>query len=354
MTTTNDGDGRKVDSNDGEVNKKKTLLIFKKKRVASSGRKIARLSGESLRQPRTSRVAATSQVCGESLSDCGGVESLQNDDQNSSYFVDLGPIMCDTWELIRSLQQERPITDQKCLAIPLSSPSPDILCILECQLYAGGLDQTVVMRDLTELSHTNQIRRLSPPKSTATFTSQDVQLPTVLLTRQDFDRGVRDALQNYKGSSMLPFPQQQHAIEWFLANVQTSQGDRISESDLEMLWKKAYHKSPIFSSNGSIDTSVCRNVLEFLVQIQVLLPCYSENFYQLWLPSWPIVLRAWSNASKSIFAQLKRSNYKERSLASLARSTCPIPIPLIIQYLVSLDRIQLVDKPCGKVVQLPK
>jgi hypothetical protein len=100
-------------------------------------------------------------------------------------------------------------------------------------------------------------------------------------------------------------------------------------------------------------------VLQELQRIQVLLPCHSTDTYQLWLPEWGTVLAAWDRATTKLVQTLKRSassstRRQERSEQSLLQQDpySPIPRTLLIHWLTIQGRVQVVQRPYGKFVQL--
>ena len=267
-------------------------------------------------------------------------------------------VSCDTLQLMQSLQKTSP---ERCLPIPLSASSI-ISAVLECNLYAAGLVESIVARELADLLNSSQIRKLSQPKSTIAVAPKnysDIPIPTILITNDDYCRGVLDAhesrLTRDEETLSLSLPQKHCAIDWFLDNLKLWTGARISLPDFERTWNR--NQRPISddapSNSAPVPNLTLEEILAYLVEIQVLLPCYGEGSYQLWLPAWPMVMQTWSKTCTSLVAQLKRSQFKERSLTSVCKNKgSPIPMTLIVDYLSVLGKIEVLDKPAGKFLKL--
>ncbi|KAL7580228.1 hypothetical protein ACA910_012970 [Epithemia clementina (nom. ined.)] len=270
-------------------------------------------------------------------------------------------LLCDTFQLIQSLQSATH-PHQTCLPIPLSPSGRDILAVLECQLYGAGLIEAAVSSDLSYLLNNNHLLKLSSPKSRIAFASKsdfDIPSPSVILTRTDYCRGVQDAQGRHvttaDTSSPLPsIQQQQYAVAWFLKNLEHWPGERIAVSDIEKVWNHTQQAENAAGNCTAKETSRnLEDILRHLVKIKVLLPCHSEESYQLWLPSWPLVLQAWGTSCTSLIAQLKRSQYKERSLSALGKNrSSPIPMALIVDFLTSMGKTVVVEKPAGQFLKL--
>jgi hypothetical protein len=260
----------------------------------------------------------------------------------------------DTLLAIQSLGR-RPETS---LSIPMTGGRV-IPSILDSQLYpilqndddvAGDV---AVSQEIQDLLTAGTICKLTAPLAPGSMTSSAMisSLSIILLT-EDYLRAVQDGVERHRGIPLV--------ASWFVAHLKdwTSGGNRISLSDLE----KSYNDNHLESSNSNNDSSVSTTqyslpqVLQELQRMQVLLPCHSTDTYQLWLPEWGTVLNAWDRATKKLVSTLKRSTSmrQERSEQSLLQQDpySPISRPLLVHWLTVQGRVQVVQRPYGKFVQL--
>lgn len=145
----------------------------------------------------------------------------------------------------------------------------------------------------------------------------------VYIRLTDYQRAVR---------AILP-PSQ----SWFVDHVGDYKSTRISKQ----FFQKYYHGNDISSA------------LKSLVQHEVILPISSEDdCYQLWLPKWPLVIKAFREASQKVMSCLKRSYQKERSLSALRQPYSPISTSLVVDWLVFNGHVAKVERPSGTFVKL--
>jgi hypothetical protein len=88
---------------------------------------------------------------------------------------------------------------------------------------------------------------------------------------------------------------------------------------------------------------------------QVLLPTSAgHESYQLWLPSWGVVLQALGTAATKILAEVKRNHYRERSTTSLQKMLqySPIPVAVLVSRLVASRQVQRIQRPSGQFLKL--
>jgi hypothetical protein len=176
----------------------------------------------------------------------------------------------------------------------------------------------------------NTIRTLSSPSR-----GEATPLQIILFT-SDYERAVRDSVVNEATAT---------ATEWLLAQLAHLTSQRIARGDFEERWSK----SPL----QKIGQQNLEHVLAILVRQQVLLGSPLEGTYQLWLPSWGLVLKAWEKARKLVVLQLKRSSYKERSIQALEQTYSPISTSLLLTWMESVGQVEMIERPAGKYVRLP-
>lgn len=273
-------------------------------------------------------------------------------------------LLSDTLCMIQSLQSQ-----SLSIPIPLCSDSnkESIFGIMECQLYKSGLCHKTVSREIAELLHNNKIRKLLLPTSNFAVandevsnyqSSCDVPPPIIYITTEDYCRAAYHAhdrscnteefsLSGQKNSFTLA--SKNFAINWFQRNLRFWNMEKILKSDFERVWVDHEKHEALDRNAGPLN-----DTLEYLVNIQVLLPNHGDGAYQLWLPSWPLVMKTWVKRCSSIMVQLKRSFLKEKSMSTFTKQnhSCPIPASLFLEYLVSLHLVKVEKKPAGEFVKL--
>jgi hypothetical protein len=275
-------------------------------------------------------------------------------DNNDNEFDDMMPSTwmhgappSDTLLAIQSLGR-RPETS---LSIPITG-GRDIPSILDSQLYPilqnddDVAGDAAVSQEIQDLMKQGTICKLTAPLAPGSMVSsaQMISSLSILLLTDDYLRAVDDAVERHHGIPLV--------ASWFVAHLRdwTSGGSRISLSDLEASYINNNNNSAV-STQYSLP-----QVLHELQRMQVLLPCHSTDTYQLWLPEWGTVLSAWDRATKKLVQTLKRSTSKrqERSEQSLLQQDpySPIPRPLLVHWLTVQGRVQVVQRPYGKFVQL--
>lgn len=222
------------------------------------------------------------------------------------------------------------------LPLPAETSDAEVFGVLECQLYdrldIEDREGSCVSHDIARLLTQNRLRKLASQPSA-------VHGVAVLLRTSDYVRAVWSATRHHDGRTEV--------VEWWLTRViPTMTSERVTEDHVEACWQK----HPMPERVGAILTELQR--------IQVLLPCSvasaSRALYQLWLPNWGTVLKAWHVASTKLLAHLKRSRYGERSLSSCLQPHSPIPTRLVVDWLASQDKVRVVTRPAGKFVQIVK
>lgn len=241
--------------------------------------------------------------------------------------------------------QQRP---NMSIAIPLPFDSSHFIHgVLEIHLHQRLQDAS---QQLAELLESNKIRRLTAPSRGAPNPLQ------VVLFTSDYERAARNTivsvdhhddakqpaqLPNNSNGCFQPPNQSAAAVEWLIRQLSFLRGRRIAEADLREQWKA----DPI--PGQSLD-----RILETLTRQQLLLGSSLEQYYQLWLPTWGVVLQAWETARRKVLMNLKRSFYKERSMQAVQQKYSPIPTSLLLDWMESMGQVEIVDRAAGKFVRL--
>jgi len=237
---------------------------------------------------------------------------------------------------IQALQQN---TDT-CVSIPIPSDTGNyIKGVLELHLYRqlhadDSRGDTAVSRELADLLATNTIRKLSSP-------SRELNPLQVILFATDYERAARNTI--LRDSSSSSSSSNEAATEWMMRQLPHLTGQRIAYADLQRRW----------SVDSVMGGQTLDRVLETLTRQQLFLLAPMERSYQLWLPTWGVVLQAWETARKKALMNLKRSSYKERSLSAMQQKYSPISTTLLLDWMESIGQVELIDRPAGKFVRLP-
>ena len=228
---------------------------------------------------------------------------------------------------IQSLQQNADTS----IAIPIPSDTGNyIKGVLELHLHRqmqhdGSRGDTAVSRELADLLACHTVRKLSSP-------SREINPVQVIVFAADYERAARK-------NNMEPSSDE---TEWMMRQLPHLTGHRIAYADLRERW----HVDAV--TGQTLD-----RVLEILTRQQLLLLSPLEQSYQLWLPTWGVVLQAWETSRKKALMNLKRSSYKERSLSAMQQKYSPISTVLLLDWMESIGQVELIDRPAGKFVRLP-
>lgn len=229
---------------------------------------------------------------------------------------------------IQSLQQDANTR----LAIPLPQDTSHYLHgVLELHVYRKMPDagDNVVSCELAQLHADNTIRTLSSP-------SRQACPLQVLVFTTDYVRAARQTIRPNDAPS-------QQATEWMIRQLPHLIKSCLAYTD----WQAQWEADPV--AGTSLD-----RVLDTLTrQQELLLTQPLDESYQLWLPTWGVVLQAWDTARQKVLANLKRSSYKERSLRALQQPYSPISTPLLLDWMESMGEVEIVDRPAGKFVRMP-
>jgi hypothetical protein len=225
------------------------------------------------------------------------------------------------------------------LAIPLLE-GQQIAGVLESQLYPilqAAESDTAVSQEMQDLLQAGSLCKLTAPVVRGAFTPKKAALSIVVLTA-DYQRGIQDAVHRHFGNIEIAAWFSEHLSDW------TGCSNRIAKTDLEESYQHC-SLQPHYTTD---------QVLQELQRVQVLLPCHANDTYQLWLPEWGTALAAWDRAATKLVQFLKRSQRQERSLATVEQQDAysPIPRQLLLHWLIIQARVQLVERPYGKFVQL--
>lgn len=295
---------------------KKVGVVFKKKKKVKPGKHAPSSLPSFTKSGSTSSGRRTSSLTSDQ--NCGTKEDdLFGDDEL------LASVDCDTMLAVENLTSNV----ETCVTIPLSANQPDIRGVVACQLNMlqdANIGDTVVSSEIRSLLHGNRLRQLSSQKGHF----------SLLVQSTDYERGVWDAFCQREGST-------EPVAKWFLERLSEWTGQRISASQVQASWETR----PLAGSS-------LEQVLQELQSCGVLLATHSSAWYQLWLPSWGKVLRAWEDARKKLLLQLKKSSYKERSQKAIQQKHSPIPTSVLVQWLVEQDEVVLVSRAAGAFVRL--
>jgi Serine-threonine protein kinase 19 len=261
---------------------------------------------------------------------------------------------CETMLVLTSLLHD----PARRVAIPiLGSGGHDVHGVSPCHLYAAldGRDP-IVLNELRHLLQSNAVckLRLEPHvgAASATATAAPVRVESdphhhLLLLKSDYCRAARQSilreLDPSTSSSDIEAWQTLQIVEWFLD--ESGVVDTISEQEVEA--KLRNHESRSLQN-----ASLVLSKLQSLQLLRSLPTIHSRTMFQLWLPSWGLVVRAWQKSTTQLLAHLKRSHYKERSFQSLVSRNGPIPGELVVEHLVSQGRVVKVPRPSGTFVKL--
>jgi hypothetical protein len=277
---------------------------------------------------------------------------IANVDDDDAALLLFANLPCETLMVIQSLLSHT----QTSISIPLSSNGNQFVpAVLPCQLYktlqqsggGGGGGDVVVSRELQMLLANGTLVRLS-----STFMNSDIQ---VLMRLQDYECAVRHIIAAVEESSR---DSMESAVNWFVKHLKHWKTPIITEADFERVWSiKNNHNDS--SATNSMKCSL-EETLSTLCKYQVLMACRqstssysSSTSYQLWLPTWGImVLDAWNTARRKLVRCLKQSHYKERSEQALQQPYSPIPTSILIDWLEDQGCVERVERASGTFVKL--
>jgi 6-phosphogluconate dehydrogenase len=263
-------------------------------------------------------------------------------------------IPCDTLLAFQSLTSSQDL----CLTIPLVASMHPIPCILESQLVPALQQHSddhnsfeMVHQELPDLFYKNVLRRLT------SAAKSEFRL-TVLLTTEEYIRGVWDAYDSYSSSSNEQQQQQQQStVAWFVSHLHCWTGRIITEAQLQHQWTKHPPQTNLlYATTSSSASSSLTRAMEYLQQIQVLLPNHhsQQTTYQLWLPQWGQVLSAFTSAHKKFLLKIRQTYQKEVSEKSFVAQPYykGISSKLLLQWLQDQGVVTLVPKPFGNFITL--
>ena len=301
--------------------KRRKLLVVKRKKATTKKAAASSRGLPNFRKKTTVDAAANA----SSLS-----QHEQEELDNDPFDQVLSNLPNDTALGIQFLQQN---TDT-CLSIPMPADgNRSIRAVLQLHLHRKMQQNAaadVVSQELAQLFETNQIRQLASP-------SREQHPVQVIVLTADYELAARFTVTNNDDTHASS----QQATEWMLRQLPHLTGQRIAHAD----WQDRWQADPITGSRLDV-------VLERLTRQQLLLLLPLEQSYQLWLPTWGVVLQAWETARKKALMHLKRSSYKERSLTAMQQKYSPIATVLVLDWMESIGEIEWIDRPAGKFVRL--
>lgn len=249
----------------------------------------------------------------------------------------------DTLLVIQTLQSN----PQTCLSIPLLN-GRTVRAVLECQIHRRlALDQTASLEVHDAMGkELVRLNAASPP-------SQQQDSLQVLVTVAEFEQGVWDALERRK-QTRIDDNEKEHsfgvAAQWLILRLQNLSKSRIAQSDLRDIYDQ---DPPVLAPVGAKQRQLpLTQLLDNLQQLQLILPSHHYNSYQLWLPEWGTVLKAWEESRKKLLAKIKRSYHKERSMAALQAPHSPIPTPVLVEWLLSQGLVEEIQRPSGNFLRI--
>lgn len=290
-------------------------------------------------------------------------------------------LSCDTYMLLRTLQNGQ--TNQYCIEIPFRHHhETTIRGVLECtlreQLYnKSNINDSFITKELNYLINKNVVRTLSLSKT-------NDNLNVIVLT-DDYVNAVRDAvisggvisvtsapvtdtIKYSDGQKMLQQQQQDSLLEnevlhWFVNDLLGQYTRRrITQQELHASWLNRQHQPS--NDSGSSGTITFDSVLKLLLQQWnvIMNASVEHNTYQLWLPSFGMVIKAWDKARTKLLTELKRSYSKNKnhrchelshmSLQNVLQYNNPIPLPVLLTALASEGTCKCVMRPSGLFIQL--
>lgn len=220
-------------------------------------------------------------------------------------------------------------------------------------LAEEGACEDIVSRELQELLQSNTLRKLSATTTTTATTTSSL---TVLIPTAQYIRACRDATLEAAANT----DDATVAVDWFVHHLSDWTRTQISEAEFQ----QSYATDPIFSieAAGRRQRWTLDRVLQTLLSVQLLMASYhnigataatTTTMYQLWLPTWGMVLKAWEKCRSRLMQQLQRSAYKELSIHSLQQQQySPIPTNIMVEWLVANNQVVVVQRPSGKFVKL--
>jgi hypothetical protein len=319
--------------------------------------------------------------------------STYDDDDDDTDEVDalLAELPSDTHLAIQSLQQE-----SRGLQIPLSpsvssngggkgsTGSYSIQVLLEYQILQRFSEhQRSVSDTVSELHHlvrTNQLQQLVCVGDSHTLTSSSSttnrhdhrrRRRVAYLWTRDYVTAVRHAhyqhqQQQQNQSARAPTATNNmttgDVTEWFLQHLSCWSGlTTISKLDFDDKW-------PPIVTTASTPWTV-NKAIQHLLSIQVLRRDDSNSAvvvrgddndderYQLWLPQWGTVCKAWNHATQQLLLALAKTPRKELSERNLLakhhhdRHDGIIPMAFLLDDLQQEGIIQILERPFGRFVK---
>ena len=294
---------------------------------------------------------STTQEPASKPSESSNPDDNDDNDDDNEFFQSLPS---DTVLILQALRANT----QTCLLIPSTANGADtfLRAVLECQVHARLRNAS---RDLHDLTGWVRLREAAGCNGLV-----------VLLTVHDYERGVRDALDQFVTSLSTDDDQQQQqqasaAVDWFLRHLpdwtrqRTIGQDDFGKAYYQQQQQQQQQEPQSDAANKQKTTVPLAQVLTLLTRMQVLLPTDHHQAHQLWLPEWGrTVLKAWHMAQTRLLAHIRSSYYGERSMNSCTNSSsaghAAIPTRLLVEWLTAQGVVQEVVRPSGTFLQLAR
>ena len=260
------------------------------------------------------------------------------EESNDPWEQALAALPNDTALVLQGLQ----LNPDTYLNIPLPSGEADVRAVLPLHVHEkfSASNEAREHSELAGLLADNTLRQLqsTPTWNAGSGTSTSSFTLTVLVITTDYVRAVR---------SIASSPAQAASVEWFLKILPHLTGQVLDYADFQAQWQQTQSTN---TTSMSLDQT-----LATLCQLQCLLmrPTVTPPSYQLWLPTWGLVLQAWSKAVTKVRRQLQRSSYRERSQSALQQPYSPISTNLILDWMQATGQVSWADRPAGRFVRLP-
>ena len=227
-----------------------------------------------------------------------------------------------------------------------------IQAILESQIFQR-FDEghaSTIMSELLDLVHRNHIRKLL---------TKDANTKTAFVFTTDYIDALKSLQDNCSAEKVL---------SWFVSNLKHWTQASLSKECMADHWKEdiLVTTPPTKNDHSTNPPKPLRtrlsldDALNLLLKLQVLIRD-SSNFtnntelYQLWLPQWGVVLKAWNEARQQLLGYIARSKGGEASeknvLSQNRHST--VSTKFLLDELTHEGKLRIIQRPFGKFVRVP-
>ena len=323
----------------------KLKIVVKRKRISKPAKR-TRIAKRGGGLPSLLKPSALAQAAAAAAAVDEQAIAVPPDEFSNTFLAEEDEIPCDTLMVIRGLQQQ----ERGSLPIPLVhfTGTPFLHAVLECQVRKR-LSQQAAVRELQDLLDDLELVRLRP--ADAAESSSSTEGLSVLLTREDYFAGVKDACakavvndRDQQQQNGFKADHYRCVIVWFLRHWKEWKGRNIRQEVLQAVVAQNPILVPISPEPEQLSFE---QILHLLQNMQIILPNHHQSTYQLWLPEWGTVLKAWQKAQTTLVANLKRSYHGERSIKALNQPHSPIPTNILIEWLTTQGIVDAVERPSG-------